>query len=178
MILNLFAKSTANPVPQQLYGAVMAQSRNSAFYTNFGIADTVTGRFDVLSLHMVLLARRLAGERDALAQDLSQAVFDAFTANLDDGLRAIGIGDNSVPKRKKALVHGYYAQIEAFAAALATENADLLAKRAAERFFSGKDGPDAVKMARYMQAAAKRLDAQPLAAFLTGVLEFPAPDLH
>ena len=115
MILRFLARSRPDPVPQQLYGAVVTQARKPVFYLSRDFPDTVTGRFDVLALHMFLFSRRLSAEGDPRAPSLSQDVFDAFTGGLDDALRSLGIGDTSVPKRKQAMVRGFYGQIDEFA---------------------------------------------------------------
>ena len=55
----------------------MAQSRQPHFYADWAVPDTVTGRFDMISLHMALLFRRLRAEGGA-GKNFSQAVFDLF----------------------------------------------------------------------------------------------------
>jgi hypothetical protein len=42
-----------------LYGAIVAQSRRAAFYIGYGVPDTIEGRFDLTVLHVVLLLARL-----------------------------------------------------------------------------------------------------------------------
>ena len=42
-----------------LYGAIVAQSRRAAFYIGYGVPDTIEGRFDLIVLHVVLLLARL-----------------------------------------------------------------------------------------------------------------------
>ena len=62
------------------------------------MADTTTGRFELYTLHVVLLAQRLRGA-GALATEVSQALFDAYLLNLDIALREMGVGDLSVGKK-------------------------------------------------------------------------------
>ena len=59
MIFNLFRKNTATEPVYAVYNAIVAQSRQSRFYADWLVPDTVTGRFDMISLHMALLFRRL-----------------------------------------------------------------------------------------------------------------------
>ncbi|MEZ5800397.1 MAG: ubiquinol-cytochrome C chaperone family protein [Nitratireductor sp.] len=103
-LAGLRGSSANHVVPQEIYGRVMAQARNGTFYTRYGFEDTVTGRFDMLALHMFLLSHRLANADDPVSAELGQQVFDIFTADTDRALREIGIGDTSVPKRKKAMI--------------------------------------------------------------------------
>ena len=46
-----------------LYGAIVAQSRRAAFYIGYGVPDTIEGRFDLIVLHVVLLPRLDRGGR-------------------------------------------------------------------------------------------------------------------
>jgi cytochrome b pre-mRNA-processing protein 3 len=175
MILRMFRSSRPDPVPQQIYGAVVAQARNPTFYTALKFADSVTGRFDVLALHMFLFSRRLSSQGDPRAPSLSQEVFDAFTAGLDDALRALGIGDTSVPKRKQAMVKGFYAQIDEFAPLMDAGNADALAKAISARFHGGGEADASAQLATYMLKASAALAAQDFESICGGTLSWPEP---
>ncbi|ODN71338.1 Ubiquinol-cytochrome C chaperone [Methylobrevis pamukkalensis] len=56
----------------------MTATRLPRFYTDFGVADTVEGRFDLLMLNVSLVVRRLnrenGGDREA-ARELTEAFF-------------------------------------------------------------------------------------------------------
>lgn len=175
MILRMFRSSRPDPVPQQIYGAVVAQARNPAFYTVLKFGDSVTGRFDVLALHMFLFSRRLSSENDPRAPALSQEVFDAFTAGLDDALRALGIGDTSVPKRKQAMVKGFYAQIDEFAPLMDGGDTLALARAVSTRFHGGSEGNASAQLATYMLKAAAVLTAQDFEGICGGALSWPEP---
>jgi cytochrome b pre-mRNA-processing protein 3 len=62
MIFNLFRKSTAPDAAFEAYRSIVAQSRQEKFYADWGVPDTVTGRFDMISLHLALRLRRLKGD--------------------------------------------------------------------------------------------------------------------
>jgi cytochrome b pre-mRNA-processing protein 3 len=174
-MLRMFSRSRPDPVPQQLYGAVVAQSRNPAFYVVLKFADSVTGRFDVLALNMFLFSRRLSAESDPRAPALSQEVFDAFTAGLDDALRALGIGDTSVPKRKQAMVKGFYGQIDQFAPPLQAGDADMLARAVSARFHGAGEADASAQLASYMLRASAALAGQDFESICRGVLVWPDP---
>ena len=62
-MFSLFSKRIKElSVPEQIYGVVVAQARDERFFTDFGIEDTVMGRFDVLALHVFLFSRRMKQE--------------------------------------------------------------------------------------------------------------------
>ncbi len=171
MIFRFFSSSKQQTAAEKLYVAILAQSRLPAFITEIGIADTVTGRFDILALHMMLFSRRLSNEADAAALPLSQAVFDIFTSDLDDALRVLGIGDTSVPKRKQALVRGFYAQVDELAPLIDDASDVALAQKLAARFSLGPDS--AAILARYTRNAAGSLANTPLDAIFRGELKWP-----
>ncbi len=176
MILRFLARSRHDPVPQQLYGAVVTQARKPVFYLSRGFPDSVTGRFDVLALHMFLFSRRLSSEDDPRAAALSQEVFDAFTDGIDDALRALGIGDTSVPKRKQAMVRGFYAQIDEFAPLMDKADSGALGAAVSRRFFEGGNKDESARISAYMLEAANALAAQQFSAIGNGALSWPQPD--
>jgi cytochrome b pre-mRNA-processing protein 3 len=167
---------TADPVPAALYGAVVAQARQPVFYGAYGFPDTVTGRFDVLGLHMFLLTRRLAADDNAaIARPLGQEVFDTFAGDIDRALRELGIGDTSVPKKKRQLVHGYYAQIDELSPPLDAGDASALAQRLGARFVAVAEAGKAEALASYVIAARQMLSQSPLQALASGKIAFPDP---
>ena len=62
MILKRFRPNPEDRTIRDLYGAIVAQARSLAFYTSYGVPDTVHGRFDLIVLHLVLLLARLDRE--------------------------------------------------------------------------------------------------------------------
>jgi cytochrome b pre-mRNA-processing protein 3 len=70
MIPPLFRRSP-KPTIAALYGAVVAQARCARFYQDYGVADTVLGRFDMIVLHAAVLLRRMRAG-DTAVQGLAQ----------------------------------------------------------------------------------------------------------
>ena len=106
MIFNLFRKSTAPDAALEAYRSIVAQSRQEKFYADWGVPDTVTGRFDMISLHLTLLLHRLKG--DASAKEFSQALVDLFFRDMDRSVRELGVTDLGVPKKVKAMGNIFY----------------------------------------------------------------------
>ncbi len=73
---------------EAIYGMIVAQAREPAFYADLNVRDTVDGRFDMLILHLWLVLRRLQAVDGG--NNLSQALFDHFCADMDDNLREMG----------------------------------------------------------------------------------------
>ena len=55
MIFPLFRRFARPGTISALYGAIVAQARLPAFYRDYGVPDTVEGRFELIVLHLALL---------------------------------------------------------------------------------------------------------------------------
>src|SRR5260370_26170505 len=62
MILKLFRPTPPDDTIARLYGTIVAQARTPAFYQLYGVPDTVSGRLEMIILHVVLLLRQLEGQ--------------------------------------------------------------------------------------------------------------------
>ena len=112
-ILAFFGLKKYNTSIYELYGQIVAQARQEPFYTRLGVPDTVNGRFDLISLHIYIVMRRLKdlGEEGG---KLSQDLFDVMFADMDKNMREMGIGDLRVGKKIKALATAFYGRIKAY----------------------------------------------------------------
>jgi len=54
-----FGSQPRNADAWPLYEAILAQARTPALYRDFGVPDSVDGRFEAIVLHLVLVLRRL-----------------------------------------------------------------------------------------------------------------------
>ena len=158
-----------------VYGAIVAQARMPALYTDFAVADTVTGRFEMVVLHLSLVLDRLFGG-DREAQALGQAVFDLYCKDMDRSLRELGFGDLGVPHRMKKMAQAYYGRAAAYRRAVAaTDEADLIATLRRNVYAGGGEGV-APALAAYVRASATALAAEPLAEVRAARLVFaPLP---
>ena len=184
MILAAFRRSASRPSIHALYGAIVAQARCPAFYTNYGVPDTVEGRFDLIVLHLVLLLRRLGREDETRggigrgpADDAGQRLFDTFCHDLDGNLREMGVGDLAVPKRMQHFGEAFYGRLSAYGAAFASVDHRELENALARNIFGVAASDDrAVRLARYVHAAAAQLAAETESALLAGNTIFPRPE--
>ena len=119
MILKHFRASAASRSIRDLYGVIVAQARSAAFYTDYGVPDTVLGRFDLIVLHLVLA--RLDGDGSS-ARGIGQKLFDLFCPDLDANLREMGVGDLAVPRRMQNFGEAFYGRQGAYLAALQGAN--------------------------------------------------------
>jgi cytochrome b pre-mRNA-processing protein 3 len=173
---NLLRRSGAGEGAGLLYAAAVAQARQPGFFLHCGVPDTVDGRFDMISLHVHVVLRRLR-QGGETAAETAQAVFDAMFADMDRSLREMGVGDLGVGRRVKAMARAFYGRVAAYDAGLdggAGALEDAL-KRNVFRAAEPVPGAPAI-LAAYMRRAARGLANQPLDALLAGRVAFgPAP---
>jgi cytochrome b pre-mRNA-processing protein 3 len=175
MMLKRFRATPDNQSIRDLYGAIVAQARLPGFYTDYGVPDTVLGRFDLIVLHLVLVLARL--ERDgASSRGIGQKLFDLFCSDLDANLREMGVGDLAVPKRMRDFGEAFYGRQTAYIAALAAPDGQELEQALARNIFHGVDGNGPRRLARYAQALLHAIEIHDEAALLRGVVAFPKPE--
>jgi cytochrome b pre-mRNA-processing protein 3 len=154
-----------------LYEAIVAAARQPYFYSDFGVADTPLGRFEVLSAHMALVLRasRTAGQP---VKDVVQVLNEEFFKDVDHSLRELGIGDAGVPKRMKKLVSMFYGRVDAYVAAIDANDTDALAQALQRNVAPDGRLDDAAGFAKYLIATAKSVEQQMPDSFLKGELRF------
>lgn len=157
---------------EAIYGMIVAQAREPAFYADLHVRDTVEGRFDMLVLHLWLALRRLRSMTDD--NGLSQALFDRFCADMDDNLREMGVGDLTVPKRMQAFGEAFYGRSSAYDLAFESGGDDL-AQALSRNVFNGEFPESAKVLAAYVREASAVLAAVDDKALRTGSWAFPQP---
>jgi cytochrome b pre-mRNA-processing protein 3 len=173
MILRLFRRQFHPETIHTLYGAIVAQARRPEFYEEFGVADSVEGRFELIVLHLAVALRRL--EREPQGATLGRALLDAFGRDMDHNLREMGVGDLAVPKQIKRMMEAFYGRAKSYESALASDDPAALAQALGRNVFAGSAAGGVARLADYVRRAAGRLDAVDGAQFLRGALAFPEP---
>ena len=79
-----------------LYGAVVARARETHWYAEGQVPDTVDGRFDMIAAVLSMVMLRL--EDDADGVPVATWLAESFVDDMDPQLREIGIGDILVGK--------------------------------------------------------------------------------
>lgn len=171
MILSLFRKSVAPEPVYAVYRAIVAQSRQPRFYADWAVPDTVTGRFDMISLHLALLFRRLRGD-NPVHKAFSQSVFDLFFKDMDRSLREMGAGDLAVPKKIQKMGNIFFGLLAAMNEAMDRRDAVALQAVLSRNIFDGAEGPHIAALAHYILDEDAQLAAQPAAAIAAGTIAF------
>lgn len=173
MIFSLFRKNPRRTTIAILYKRIATASRAPGLYSALGVPDTIEGRFESLSLHMVLILRALRNLPEPAAQ-VAGDLTDAFFQDLDAAHREMGVGDTSVPKRMKKLAASFFGRARAYDAPLdAADEASL--SEALRRNALGGDAPGR-PLARYALTADASLKGADLAAILEHGPVFPNPE--
>ena len=157
---------------EAIYGMIVTQTREPLFYRDFGVPDTVNGRFDFLVLHLWIVLRRFKPLEGGAP--LSQALFDRFCEDMDANLREMGVGDIVVPKRMRAFGEAFYGRVAAYDVAL-DQGQEPLAQALCKNILNGQGIEKARRLAIYAEKAMVRLAAIDEAALLAPAWTFPSP---
>ncbi len=150
----------------QLYDGLVSRAREPVFFTDFGVADSLDGRFDLLVFHAWLVLKELKGT--AIAQALTDTLFTGF----DEAMREQGAGDMGIGHKLKAMAKAFYGRIAAYEAA--RDESALAAALAKNLWRGGAADERSLVLARYALRA-----QQSLARSLPEALDFgPLPDLQ
>ncbi len=156
----------------ELYGAAVGAARESWFYTELGVPDTLDGRFDLVGAHVFLLIRRLRG-LPAPGSALAQAVFDAMFHDMDVNLREMGVGDLSVGKKVRAMWEAFHGRAVAYEAAMAAGDTAALAVALRRNIWRDQGAEDAARrLAEIVLDRDAALARQPLTDLAAGRATF------
>lgn len=158
---------TLQPDPREalrpLWQAVVAEARRPDWYCA-GAADTVPGRFDMVSAVLSAVLVRMERESDLVG--LSALLTELFVHDMDGQLREFGIGDVVVGKHVGRLMGAMGGRLAAYRDGLA-DNAEALAE-AVRRNVTLTEAGDAAAIAAGLRALADRLQRTDDADLLSG----------
>ncbi|MFY9290307.1 MAG: ubiquinol-cytochrome C chaperone family protein [Methylorubrum rhodinum] len=157
-----------------LHQRIGEAARRPDLYEAMGVPDTVEGRFEALSLHVILVLRRL-GHLPPPADEVAQGLIDSVFVQLDESLRELGVGDMGVSKRIKKLGASFYARAGAYGTALDAGDAPGLAAALARNVLARDEAEAADALAGYVRTSADALGSQDLDALLAQGPRFAAP---
>jgi cytochrome b pre-mRNA-processing protein 3 len=166
MLQKLFRNRHRERLGEPLYELAVRQARDPGFYTAMGVADRIDARFELYTLHVLLLVMRLRdeGERGA---DAGQALFDTYVSALDHTLRELGVGDISVGKKMRKLGESLYGRMTAYEGALRDGDPAGLAASLAKNVYETDEDARGDALAAYALDSRRRLAAQDFSAVTT-----------
>ena len=175
-ILDFFRRSPEKTGAFRLYQSIVLQSRSPRFYLEFGVPDSVDGRFDMIALHVFLVLHRLKKDHPQSAR-LTQALFDLLFADMDQNLREMGVGDLSVGRKIKTMTAAFQGRLVAYESSLDNQ---LSLQKALERNLYRHIEPKSVhleKMAQYIGEQVDMLEQQTTGDLMQGNITF-SPLMH
>ena len=166
MLKTLFKRPSRERIGEPLYAAVAAQARQPGFYTRLGVADRIDARFELYTLHALLLILRLRDEgadgqaEEGRGPEAAQALFDTYVSALDNVLRELGVGDVSMARKMRNLGEALYGRMTAYETPLRERDAATLALHLARNVYESDDPERADALAHYALSARDRLAGQ------------------
>jgi cytochrome b pre-mRNA-processing protein 3 len=167
------ARRASKALIEQLRGEIVAAARRPALYEAMGAPDRIDGRFELLTLHVGLVLRRLVAI-GGLGRDMAQELVNSVFLHFDDTLREMGLSDVAVSKRLRAIREAFYGRNAAYAAALDSGSRPALEAALARNIYGAPKGAArAGALADYVAAVDAALAETPLESFATGRFRFP-----
>ena len=163
----LLGRKTDETNLRPLWHRMVEIAREPQWYAKGGIADTVAGRFDAITVVLSLVLLRL--EVSEAGKIASARLTELFVSDMDGQLRQSGIGDVVMGKHMGKLMSALGGRIDAFRSALA-EPGDAELAAAVERNITLIEGGDAAAVANEMRLIATTLAASDDAALLAGTI--------
>jgi cytochrome b pre-mRNA-processing protein 3 len=174
-VISFSGRSLVRDAADLAYRRVVEQARQPVFFCDYGVPDTLDGRFELISLHAFLYLHRLKAERPQSIR-LCQSFFDRMFADFDRALREMGTGDLSVGKEVKRMARAFYGRIGAYEEGLAGDDTGLVAALTRNLFGTvSASAPFAGAMASYVRSTVGALRRQSAAELLAGRILFEAP---
>jgi len=146
-----------------LWHRVVEISREPEWYAACGVADTVPGRFDMITAVLALALLRLERDGDCAAE--SAWLTELFVEDMDGQLRESGVGDLVVGKHIGKLMASLGGRLGAYRAAL-KETEEGALENAAARNVTLVEGHGPQALARRLRAFAGQIDGLSTAALL------------
>jgi cytochrome b pre-mRNA-processing protein 3 len=172
----ILAKTLRRWLPQKteraVYEAIVAAARHPSLYAKLGVPDTLDGRFEMISLHAILVLRALAGKPGEEVERFRQALVDELFRDMDRSLREMGTGDLSVGKKVRKMAEVFYGRLRAYSAALDAGGGELEAALT-RNLWPGQTAPHgAAGLAAYVKNTDRHVSAQEAKEIIAGRVDF------
>jgi cytochrome b pre-mRNA-processing protein 3 len=147
-------EDTLAPV-RPLWHRVVEIAREKAWYADYGLADTVPGRFDAITLVLALVLLRM--EQDEALMEPAVRLTEIFIDDMDGQLRQTGLGDLVVGKHVGKLMGTLGGRLGALREVLPQD--DIALADVVARNVTLVEGGDATKLVLAVRTLANRLAA-------------------
>ena len=167
LLERLLGRKPAEIELRPLWHRVVEIAREPQWYATGGIADSLPGRFDAITIVLSLVLLRMeASER---VRGHTARLTELFVADMDGQLRQSGVGDVVMGKHMGRLMSALGGRIDAFRAGLVVPDDAMLAA-AVERNITLIDGAAPAAVASAMRVLAATLTQTDDAALIAGTI--------
>lgn len=168
ILKKIFAADPFQQPAHEAYVSLVTQARKPFFYQEYGAADNIDGRFDVIVLHIFLLTQRLKSE----SPEFLRAIWEVFFADMDRSLREMGASDTGIGKRIKKMVQAFYGRIDSYEKTVTNEAA--FKESLTRNLYRGAavDETQVSGLISYVSRNLEHLKKQDIAAIINGDLNF------
>lgn len=168
MFKGFFTRKSDKTTAEPLYQALVSAARRPFLYQNNPELDTLDGRFNLLSLHVILVIRRLNTEGE-VAKAFAQNLFDIMFKDMEAAIREIGAGDTTVGKKIRTMAEAFYGAAKAYEPGLEAKDQEALSEVLARNVFNREARDEASDLlATYVLVSEAQLSAQSMDDFLSG----------
>ena len=147
-----------------LWHRVVAIAREKQWYDQLGVADSVAGRFDAVTMVLALVMLRM--ENDPALVSPAARLTELFVTDMDGQLRESGVGDLMVGKKIGRLMAVLGGRLGAYRDGLAGDDAGLAA--AVARNVSLLESSDPAALVSALRQLCVQLDSINAQALLAG----------
>lgn len=167
LIDRLLGRSTDDRAPvRPLWHRAVEIAREKPWYAQYGVADTVPGRFDAVTLVLSLVMLRMEDEEQLKV--LAARLTELFVEDMDGQLRQSGVGDLVVGKRMGKLVSTLGGRIGALRDVLSSPDPQAALVPVLERNVTLVEHADTAGLANAVLALSRQLDATSAEDLLAG----------
>ncbi len=162
---------------ENIYLLCANHARHPLFFESYQVPDSITGRYELLCIHVYLLLERLRREDDL--RELSQTLTEILVKELERAYRDNGHADLSIPKNIKKLIGGFYTRAESYKKGIRKNNLHVLAMALHDYVYVNEGDKDerAQKLAIYMLAAHTHLESLGIRDIENAHFAFISPDM-
>ncbi|WP_066560740.1 ubiquinol-cytochrome C chaperone family protein [Croceicoccus bisphenolivorans] len=165
LLERLFPSSRPSGDLVDLWHRVVAIAREEHWYADRDVADSVEGRFDMVTAVTALVILRLEKEGDG---EGAARLTELFIDDMDGQLREAGVGDLVVGKSMGKLVSALGGRIGAYRDGLAASDDALLTQAAERNVTRSADAGSALPLAQGLRALWADILAAPYERLLKG----------
>ena len=174
----LFNKKKLNNAAHNIFSIIIEHSRVIDFYENYSVEDSLDGRFDLMSVHMAIVLKKLDHHKNFKdVPEFKRILQEIMFVNLDLTLSEIGVCDLGVGKKIKVMAEAFYGRMIAYQNLFSSENKDEMSNTLKRNLYREKTINEDIlkKMVSYIYQQYELIIKQDIEKILDGHIEFKLP---